>query len=542
MKFGVFAVREGEGLVLAHSLRSGDLSFSKGHRLSAEDCVALETAGRDTVIAVRLEDGDLGEDLAAEQIAAGFAKPSIRLTPAATGRVNVHATANGLFVAHRPVVDRLNRIDPAITLACLESHVPVSDGEMIATVKIIPLAVRADKVSEARSLLAEGEPFEILPFKPLRVVLIATELPSLKPSVMEKTARVLARRLMPSDSSIVREIRTPHGSDAVRDALADAMSPGGDIGLVVIFGASALTDFDDVIPAAIRAAGGTVVHAGLPVDPGNLLVLGEVAGVPVIGAPGCARSPAENGFDWVLNRILAGRMPSCDDLTGWGVGGLLKEIPVRPSPRETIEPAPEALRIAGLVLAAGRASRMGAVGHKLLAEFDGEPLVRRSARAVAGGGVDRVAVITGHRAEEIRAALDGMDLDVGHNPDFASGMASSLATGLDLPAVAEADGVVVMLADMPAVSADDIRALVDAFRREGGRAVVRAVSAGKRGNPVLLPRALFPALRQLEGDAGARSIIETCGLPVLDIDIGAAAHLDVDTPEAVREAGGVLRG
>ncbi|MBB4064660.1 NTP transferase domain-containing protein [Gellertiella hungarica] len=542
MRFGSFSLTEGEGLVLAHSVRVADLSFPKGHRLTQGEAERLQACGVNEVIAVRLEPGDLGEDAAAQRIASAFPGSHHRVTQAATGRVNVHATANGLFIADREAVHRLNRIDPAITFACLESHVPVADGEMVGTVKIIPLAVAESRVAEAEGLLAGSRPFDVLPFRPHAVTLIATELPGLKPSVMDKTARVLARRLHPSGSSIVREIRVPHRAEAVAAVIRTPVGERERDRLVVIFGASALTDFDDVIPAAVRAAGGRVIHAGLPVDPGNLLVLGEVAGVPVIGAPGCARSPAENGFDWVLNRILAGRMPEPDDLTGWGVGGLLKEIPIRPSPREATEPPPEKLRVAGLVLAAGRASRMGNGGHKLLAEFSGEPLVRRSTRIVQQGRVDCVAVVTGFRAEEIRAALGGLGAVIAHNPDYTSGMASSLATGLDLPAVADADGVLVMLADMPGVSANDIGTLVDTFRAEGGRAVVRAVSAGKRGNPVVLPKALFPALRRLEGDSGARTIIETSGLPVVDVEIGEAAHLDVDTPEAVLEAGGILKG
>ena len=377
---------------------------------------------------------------------------------------------------------------------------------------------------------------------PHDVTLIATALPSLKPSVMDKTARVLARRLLLSESLLRREIRTAHSAEAVASAMKESLAKGDAQPLLVIFGASALTDFDDVIPAAIRLAGGEVVQAGLPVDPGNLLVLGRIGTVPVIGAPGCARSPAENGFDWVLNRILAGLFPTALDLTGLGVGGLLKEIPVRPSPRDALETAAEPLSIFGLVLAAGKARRMGEGGHKLLAEFAGEPLVRRSTRVLLEGGLSQVTVVTGHRREEIETALTGLDVQRVHNPDYASGMASSLVSGLLSGTMSEADGILVMLADMPGVTPEDIARMVEAFRAEGGRAVIRAVSAGKRGNPVILPRATFAAIRKLEGDTGARAIIETCGLPVVDVEIGAAAHLDVDTPEAVLQAGGILKG
>lgn len=542
MRFGSVPVDEAEGAVLAHSLRLAEGSLPKGHALTDADVVRLRQAGVEAVIAVRLEAGDLGEDEAAARLAAAFRGDHHQVTPARTGRVNIHATANGLFTADREVVDRLNRIDPAITFACLESHVPVMAGDMVGTVKIIPLAIAERAVAQALSLLSTAVPIAVSPFRARAVSLVATELPSLKPSVLDKTARVLARRLVASGSTVVREIRCAHTGDAVAASMRAALAAADDNPLIVVFGASALCDFDDVIPAAIRSAGGRVLHAGLPVDPGNLLVLGEIGGVPVIGAPGCARSPAENGFDWVLNRILADQMPTPHDLTGFGVGGLLKEIAIRPSPRDAIEPPLAAPAVAGLVLAAGRASRMGGGGHKLLAEFDGVPLVRRSAETVVAGGALPAVVVTGHRRSEIEAVLAGLDVTPVHNPDYSTGMASSLVSGILSPEIAGADGVLVMLADMPGVRAGDVAAMIAAFQEEQGRSIIRAVSAGKRGNPVILPRSTFAAIRKLEGDTGARAIIETCGLPVVDVDIGEAAHLDVDTPEAVTGAGGVLKG
>jgi molybdenum cofactor cytidylyltransferase len=179
--------------------------------------------------------------------------------------------------------------------------------------------------------------------------------------------------------------------------------------------------------------------------------------------------------------------------------------------------------------------------HKLLASFDGVPLARRSAATLIAAGITPVVAVTGHRHEEIEAALAGQDLAIHFNPDYSTGMASSLSEGLSSSALAGCDGVLVMLADMPAVTAEHLRRMVDAFRKAGGHAVVRAVHDGKRGNPIILPHATFDAVRKLQGDVGARAIVENCGLPIVDVEIGPAAHLDVDTPEAVTAAGGVLR-
>jgi molybdenum cofactor cytidylyltransferase len=539
MKFGPVPVADAEGAVLAHAAKLSEGRLAKGHVISVADMALLQAAGFSDVIVARLEPGDLLEDEAASRIAAAIDRDHLTFSQAATGRINIHSAVDGLFTANRSIVDRLNRIDPAITLACLADHVPVRSGDMVATIKIIPLAVSGRFVDEAAVLLRAGQAFSVKPFSARRVGLIATLLPSLKPSVMDKTRQNLEARLLMSSSVLVQEKRVPHTAEAVA---AEIFEGTRRLEMIIVFGASAVADAGDVIPAAIRLAGGTVEHVGMPVDPGNLLVLGRVGDIPVIGAPGCARSPKENGFDWILNRILAGEWPTVEDVTGLGVGGLLMEIPTRPLPRALTVSQPKDVSVAAIVLAAGRASRMGVSGqHKLLAEFDGIPLVRRSAQAALEAGVRRVLAITGHRQAEIRAALAGLDVIAVENDGYATGMASSLIAGVNAVGN-EADGVLVMLADMPWVSAGDLATLMSAFKAERGRVIVRAVSAGKRGNPVILPRSTFDAIRQLQGDIGARHIIETCGLPVVDVDIGPAAHLDLDTPEAVIAAGGILKG
>jgi molybdenum cofactor cytidylyltransferase len=216
------------------------------------------------------------------------------------------------------------------------------------------------------------------------------------------------------------------------------------------------------------------------------------------------------------------------------------EIEIRPRPRQTPN---NGATVACVILASGRASRMGEGGpHKLLAEFDGVPLIRRCALAALASGVAAVAVVTGYRRSDIEAALDGLHLACVHNENYASGMASSLIAGFSAEPAIHADGIMVMLADMPAVSTADLDALLAAFRQSGGQAIVRAVCGGKRGNPVILPRSLYGAVRRLEGDVGARYVIEESGMPVVGVDIGVGAHLDVDTPDAVIAAGGILKG
>ena len=263
-------------------------------------------------------------------------------------------------------------------------------------------------------------------------------------------------------------------------------------------------------------------------------MIGDADGRPVLGAPGCARSPKENGFDWVLMRLLAGLPVPREDITGLGVGGLLMEIVTRPQPRT--EPVPEKGRaIAAIVLAAGRSSRMGGP-NKLLAEIGGKPLVRIVVDAALASRARPVVVVTGHQRDQVEAALAGLPVKFVHNPHFADGLGTSLKAGIAaLPA--EADGAIVCLGDMPQVDAALIDRLIGAFDPDKGALVVVPTIDGKRGNPVVWSRRFFPDLMAVEGDVGARHLIGRYPEAVTEVPLtGTAALTDVDTPEAL--AGG----
>jgi molybdenum cofactor cytidylyltransferase len=278
--------------------------------------------------------------------------------------------------------------------------------------------------------------------------------------------------------------------------------------------------------------GGSIEHFGMPVDPGNLMLIGNAHGRPVLGAPGCARSPKENGFDWVLMRLLAGLPVSREDITGMGVGGLLMEIVTRPQPRE--EPVIDKGRsFAAVILAAGRSTRMGGP-NKLLAEITGKPLARIAAEAALESRARPVIVVTGHQGETVRSALSDLPLEFVDNPDFADGLSTSLRTGIAaLPS--DIDGAVVLLADMPQVDSALIDKLIAAHDPEKGALIAVPVLDGKRGNPVLWSKRFFPELTALEGDVGARHLIGKYGEAVVEVPVtGAAALTDIDTPDALK--------
>jgi molybdenum cofactor cytidylyltransferase len=300
--------------------------------------------------------------------------------------------------------------------------------------------------------------------------------------------------------------------------------------MVVVFGASAIADTRDVIPAAVEEVGGRIEHFGMPVDPGNLMLVAEANGRPVLGAPGCARSPKENGFDWILMRLLAGLPIRRSDITGLGVGGLLMEIVTRPQPRA--EAAEAGRKIAGLVLAAGRSTRMGGP-NKLLEEINGRPLVRIATEQLIASQAKPIIVVTGHQHERVERALSGLPVTFVHNADFAEGLSTSLKAGINA-VPAEADGAVVTLGDMPQVSAKLIDRLITAFDPERGALVVVPTFDGKRGNPVLWSRRFFSDLMTIDGDVGARHLIGSYPEAVTEVPVeDAAALTDVDTPEAL---------
>ncbi|TGV74934.1 4-diphosphocytidyl-2C-methyl-D-erythritol kinase, partial [Mesorhizobium sp. M00.F.Ca.ET.149.01.1.1] len=275
MKFGPVPIDEAEGAVLAHATAAGEKRFRKAHRLSGEDVAALKAAGIGEVVAAVLAKDDLGEDAAAAKIAAGMSHRNIEVKPAATGRVNLHAAAAGVFTVDAAMIDAINAVDPAITIATLAQYAPVEQDQMVATVKIIPFAVAASLVDRVVKICAGREIFAVNTYRPSNVGVIQTVLPGIKPSVLDKTLRVTEARLARSGGRLTAERRTPHEVAPVA-AAASALARDND--MVVIFGASAMSDFADVVPAAIERAGGTVIRAGMPVDPGNLLVLGTLDG------------------------------------------------------------------------------------------------------------------------------------------------------------------------------------------------------------------------------------------------------------------------
>ena len=536
MLFGPTPLGEAEGAILAHSVKQGRIAFKKGRILSADDLKRLAEAGVAEVIAARLEDGDVHEDEAATQLAKAALGPGASLTAAFTGRCNLVAEAAGLLVVDRETLDAVNAVDEAVTIASLPPYEPVIPRQLLATVKIIPFAVRQDSLTRCLEILTAARPLvRVAPFAEMRAALIQTTLPGLKPSILDKTREAAAARLEGLGCTLAGESRVPHETGAVGQAVEAAIADGAD--MVLISGASAIVDRRDIVPAGIEAAGGSIEHFGMPVDPGNLLLLARKEVTPILGLPGCARSPKLNGFDWVLQRLIAGLKVTREDIMRMGAGGLLKEIGGRPLPRDEAVAAatlPRAPRIGAVVLAAGQSRRMGEA-NKLLLEVEGKPMLRWAIEAILGSQASPCVVVTGHDREAVEAAIAGTAAEPAHNPDFALGLSTSLRAGLaTLPP--GLDGALVLLGDMPRVTDKVIDQLIAAFNPVEGRAICIPTWQGERGNPVLLAKRFFDEIGEVTGDIGARQIVKSYPELVAEVPVASDGVLvDVDTPARYEE-------
>ena len=534
MIFGEFPVAECEGLLLAHTLRVADGSLKKGRRVTSADLQALMAAGHQRVYGARLAADDLAEDAAAAAVAALLQGEGIVARRAYTGRCNLHATQRGLVAVDAEIIDRINAIDESVTVATLAPLSPVRAGGVVATVKVIPLAVGRDIIDRCADEAARGLALSLWPFARKRAALIVTEQPGDPEKNYAGAVTSSRRRIEDLGSHLGLVQRCRHRRDAVGLALHETLAAGCD--LVMISGATVPKDRADTIPSAIVAAGGEIIHFGMPVEPGNMLLLARIGDVPVIILPGCARSRRTNGLDWVLQRMLAGMPMGSAEIRSMGVGGLIRNAPEAEEDPEAVEPAPQRVasgrRVAALVLAAGSSRRM-AGSNKLLQPVAGVPMVRRAANAALASRSTAVVVVTGFDADAVRESLAGLDLEFANNPEHASGMASSLRAGLGaLPA--DTDAVVVVLGDMPMVTAAHIDSLIAAFDPARGNIVV-PVKGDRRGNPILWPRALFAEMQQVQGDVGARELLKIHAGRVDSVACGDdAIFADVDTPDALR--------
>ncbi|NVJ96817.1 MAG: NTP transferase domain-containing protein [Alphaproteobacteria bacterium] len=524
MRYETISATDALGWRLAHSVKVAGKRLPKGKELSEADIKQLKAASIPSLHAFKLEEGDIPEDSAAESVALHVMGTGLKLGIATRGRCNLHATAAGLLLADDSV-HALNSAGESITLATLPHLTPVAAGQLVATAKIIPYAVGEQ---ELKAALQAPQSLSVAPFKAFTASLITTGA-----TLAEKPRKLTEARLSALQGTISRHKSCGHTVSELAACLTAEADQ--DTNIILILGLSAISDRRDIVPAALEAAGGQIISLGMPVDPGNLLMLGILNGKTVLGLPGCARSPALNGLDWVLERFAAGLPVDRKAIANMGIGGLLKETPNRPEPRAPLH-TKEMPLVQPVILAAGRSTRAGHA-NKLLSSMNGKAVIRNTVAPWIEEECLTPLVITGHEQSALAKALSGLNVEILHNPEYATGMASSLRLGIkSVP-----EGAVfacIALGDMPFVKPSTFKALSETANRLSEYKIFIPTFNGKRGNPVLWQRDMFGELADIEGDKGGRGLIHlheelVCEVPVDDPGI----LIDLDTPEAMAQFG-----
>jgi len=533
--FGDLPVDKAAGAILAHSLKVGKHTFRKGRTLAEDDLAVLKSVGIETVVAVQPEENDLHENTAAERLAAAIAGDNLSLSATATGRCNLVAIADGLAVLNADTIDALNLTNEVIAISTVPPYRQVKKGDVVATVKIITFGVAEPIIATCEAIAkSAGKPVSLAPYTPKKIGLLQTKLPILRESLLEKAREITRNRITALGCEFVHEVICDHTASNVATGLKECEANACDI--VLVMGASAIADRGDVIPTAVKKCGGIVEHFGLPVDPGNLMLMGRVSEMCVLGLPGSARSPRLHGFDWVLQRVVADIIVTGQDLMRMGVGGLLKDITSRPLPRAAAVQSESATgmnrNIVAIILGAGQSRRMGSV-NKLLAEIEGVPMISHVVSAAQASKADRILVVTGHEQDRLKAALNDFDVEFVYNPDYAEGLSTSLSTAMRALGD-DIDAAVVCLGDMPGITPEHINALIDAFDPDAGRQICIPTFNGKWGNPVLWDQRFFSAMQSVSGDVGARHLIGEHQDVLYEVPIEDNAILtDLDTPAAL---------
>ncbi|MEX0299558.1 MAG: NTP transferase domain-containing protein [Kordiimonas sp.] len=528
MRFGRFSIDECEGAYLAHSVMVGERRFKKGTQLSSTMLDQLRAAAITHVTAAQLEDGDVHEDEAATVVASKVVGDHTVCEKAFTGRVNLRAEVDGILEISADVIDAVNGIDEALTIATLHNNAMVQKGQLIATSKTIPFAAPAEAM-EVLSSLDCSAAINVRPYVGKGCTLIQTQLSSVKDSLYHKTKNTLAQRMSDFGAILIEEKRCDHVIDTLAEQLLllDEATE-----LVLIMGASAIADRRDVIPAAIEQAGGYTIHFGMPVDPGNLLLVARMGNRWILGLPGCARSPKLNGIDHILSRLCAGMNIRATDIMGMGVGGLLNEYVGRPQPRagkmiqHTVQPT-----VAIAVMAAGKSSRMGET-NKLLLPYKDKTVLDHVLDQVKTAGHEDVFVVTGHDQAATKTIAGQHGVRVVHNEDYASGMSSSVKKAIE--AVPEhCEGVLIVLGDMPGITGEVIEKIIAAYNPIEGRNLIMPVHTGKWGNPVLWGREFFNSFSKLKGDNGAKILLREFQQEIIELEVDSdGIFMDIDTAEA----------
>lgn len=529
MKFETRPTADSEGWQLAHSVLCDGKKLKKTHLISTRDIHELIQQDITSLQVFKFEEGDISEDDAAMQAAHAICGENLSVSQAGNGRANLVAVTNGVFCTGG-AIDQLNQIDDAFSVASLSENTAVFKGQLVATIKLIPYGLKAsilDKIPDRQTAYVRA-------YQPYSGALITTD-----PHFNAKVEDITRQRMARTGGKLDTIEQCSHNEVQLAKQLITMCERGHDI--ILLLGASAISDTKDVIPAAIAHAGGTITKLGLPTDPGNLTMLADLNGIPIVGLPGCAKSPALNGLDWVLERFAAGLPIDHPSLSKMGVGGLLKEPKGRTvkrvtEPKTSQSQGPTSGRgIAVAILAAGKSKRSGS-SHKLLTTLNGVAVISKTVDVVSSCFDQPPTVVTGHKADEVTQTLNGQLCSTSYNEHYADGMGTSLSHAVQkIPA--DSDWLLVCLGDMPFISKKTFELMKSAAYATSATVIIPTFH-GKQGHPVLWHKRHFVALTALSGDVGGKMILQSEDATIQEIPTDDPGILiDLDTPEMLNQFG-----
>ena len=321
------SVNDALGYQVAHSQMGHRNRLPKASIITQADIKDLIEAGIDTLDVIVPDNSDISEEVVADRLVGALKWINCVTKRANGGRFNIYASCDGLLCFDRAMVDGFNAICEDVTLATLLPQAPVKRGDHIATLKIIPFFVQEDNVKLAESAMQIME-VAVRPWRnDLRIELIQTRNGAVSSKIQDKALEMQTLRLAFYGINQLHDYREQHRIEDLAIEITKASTRKTDI--LLILGASAICDRSDIVPSALVEAGGSTIYFGMPVYPGNLMLIGALGSMTVIGMPGCVRSPALNGLDLVLDRLVAGLGVLPSDIQAMGVGGLLKPSPSR---------------------------------------------------------------------------------------------------------------------------------------------------------------------------------------------------------------------
>ena len=523
MNFGEVKIVNSLHSILAHTITVDGKKFSKGRIISREDQKYLIKNNIDSLICVTLTKQDVHEDNAANILAKNFNNTSIAIEKAFTGRSNILANESGLLVINEDNIRKFNEISNSITIATLNNNSKVTKGEMIATIKIIPFSVKEKSITDLKKINFKKSLY-IHPFLEKKCALLLTHSNKENIKLNSISEKRVKDRLQNLNCTLELIKTCKHDTNDITKSIKYFLNK--EVDLVLILGSSAIVDINDKIPEAILNTNGKIIRFGMPVDPGNLLLLGEIKKIPIIGLPGCARSPSLNGFDWVLERVLSGNQITNTDISNMGVGGLLKTL----NKRDKKIDLGKTYKIANIILAAGQSKRM-LKDNKLLIKINKQYMIEKIVDTALNSSADSTVVVLGHQNNVIQEIIQNKEVITTINEDYKKGLSSSLQCGISaLPD--DCDAAIIILADMPNIEIKVLNSIINNYNPKKNKSIIIPTFNGKKGNPILIDRKYFPDILKVKGDKGAKDIIANNKNYVLEIPQNNSSVLDdIDTKE-----------